>query len=196
MASSSKAKQALAAAIDAVLVLAAAAHETFSWEHWRVYAAALAAQLVLSTVCTCVRVRVHDGKLPPARAAVGLLTVFDIILTLPALSVAAAAGGAPIDAAVTWAALLAIGAGVMSERSGQLTRAIRPKPDCAMSRSACTQRRLPRRAAASPPFAPGSYSTSAGAAGRSRRSTGTGSKCVVARATPQATAGSSCATAA
>lgn len=196
MASSSKAKQALAAAIDAVLVLAAAAHETFSWEHWRVYAAALAAQLVLSTVCTCVRVRVHDGKLPQARAAVGVLTVFDIILTLPALSVAAAAGGAPIGAAVTWAALLAIGAGVMSERSGRSSTAIPPMPDCATSRSACSQRRSPRRTAGSSTFAPGSHSPRAGAAGRARRSTNSGSSCLAARSTPPATAGTSCAAAA
>ena len=195
MASSSTAKQLIAAAIDAVLVIAAAAHESFAWEHWPVYAGALGAQLVLSTLCAFLRVRLQEGQRPPLRESVGLLTVVDIILTLPALSIAAAAGGAPIDAAVTWAALLAIGAAVMSERSGGPASAIAPESGCATPRSACSQRRVSRRTPGSSTLAPGSHSPSVGAAARSRRLTGSASPCYAGRSTP-ASAATPCAAAA
>jgi hypothetical protein len=136
MPSSYSAKQVLAATIDAVIVLAAAAHETFAWEHWPVYAAALAAQLILSTLFASLRDRVLDGQGPPLCDLMGVPTAMDVILTLPSLSIAAVAGDAPLGTALTWAALLTIAAGILSERSDRPVRATEryAQPGCATSR--------------------------------------------------------------
>jgi hypothetical protein len=126
MPSSFTAKQVLAATIDAVIVLAAAGHETFAWSHWPVYVGALAAQLVLSTLFSWLRDRRHDGEGPPLCDLVGLPTAIDVILTLPALSIAAAAGDAPIGTTLMWAALLTIAAGILSERDARPLPATQP----------------------------------------------------------------------
>jgi hypothetical protein len=130
-------KQVLAAVIDAVIVLAAAGHETFAWSNWPVYAAALAAQLTLSTLFACLRDRIHDGQGPPLRDVMGVPTAMHVILTLPALSIAAVAGDA-LGTALTWAALLTIAAGILSERNDRPIRATErhAMSGCATSRSA------------------------------------------------------------
>jgi hypothetical protein len=192
MAASFTTKSVLAAAIDAVLVLAAAAHETFSWTHWPVYAAALAAQFVLSTLFAFLRGRLDAGERPPLRNVTGLPTVIDLILTLPALSVAAAAGDAPIGAGLTWAALFAIAAGVLSGRSDDSVPATQGagKLGYETSPSATSaQTRGPRQTPGSSTLTHGSRAQSAGAAGRPRRSAGFGSPCFVSRCTSRTTAG-------
>lgn len=143
MPSSFSSKQLLTAAIDAVIVLAAAGHETFAWAHWPVYAAALAAQLTLSTLFACLRDRIHDGQKPPLRDVMGVPTAMEVILTLPALSIAAVAGNASFGDALTWAALLTIAAGILSERNARPIRATErhAEPGCASSRSATDDRR-------------------------------------------------------
>jgi hypothetical protein len=184
MASFFSAKHILTLAIDAVLVLAAACHETFAWTHWPVYAAALCAQLVLNTLFEYVRARLHDDERPRRRVIAGLPTVVEITLMLPALSVAAVADDAPSGAALTWAALFAIAAGVLSERSGRSTSATpsSAKPGRAMSLgAACSHRRLPRRRPGSSTFTPSSCLPRAGAAERSRRSIDRDASCVQAR---------------
>jgi hypothetical protein len=164
-----------------VLVLGAADHATFAWAHWPVYAGALAAQLALSTLFSWLRVRLHDGERPSLRDVVGLPTVIEIILTLPALSIAAAAGDAPIGAALTWAALLAIAAGILSERSDRATSPIAESPAARAASCLTTRARLPRRAAAPSTFTPRSHTPSAAAAARPRRSTSCGSPCLPPR---------------
>jgi hypothetical protein len=166
-----------------VLVLGAADDATFAWAHWPVYAAALAAQLALSTLFACLRVRLHDGERLALGDVVGLPTVIDIVLTLPALSIAAAAGEAPIGAALTWAALLAVAAGILSERAERSTSQIegstpgRAAP-CVATRSPA---RPPRRTLPSSMLTPRSHAPGAGAPARSRRSPGCGSTCLATR---------------
>lgn len=190
MPSSFSSKQLLTAAIDAVIVLAAAGHETFAWAHWPVYAAALAAQLILSTLFACLRDRIHDGQKPPLRDVMGVPTAMDVILTLPALSIAAVAGNAPFGDALTWAALLTIAAGILSERNARPIRATErhAEPGCASSRSAtCAERRLPRQRLGSSTITPAP--PIAGAVVRSRRLTARGSSCLVGESSPATTGG-------
>jgi len=190
MPSSFSSKQLLTAAIDAVIVLAAAGHETFAWAHWPVYAAALAAQLTLSTLFACLRDRIDDGQGPPLRDVMGVPTAMDVILTFPALSIAAVAGDAPLGTALTWAALLTIAAGILSERNGRPTRATErdAMPGCATSRSAtCADRRLPRQPPGSSTITPAP--PIAGAVLSSRRLTVRGSSCLVGESSPATTAG-------
>jgi signal transduction histidine kinase len=102
-----------------VLVLAAAGHDTFGWEHWPVYVIALAAQLVLDSVVGCVRVRFLEGEWWPLRV-VGAAALVDVALSLPALAAVAAAGDAPVGAVLILVALLAIAGGFTSQRSGRV----------------------------------------------------------------------------
>jgi hypothetical protein len=153
-----------------VLVLGVADQATFAWGHWPVYAAALAAQLTLSTLLACLRARLHGGGRPPLGDVVGLMTVIDIVLTLPALSIAAAAGDAPIGAALTWAALLSIAAGILSER-GERSASKAAASGGATSCGVSTPRRAPLRTPRSPAFTPRPRAPGAEAAPRPRRST-------------------------
>ncbi|MEA2232989.1 MAG: hypothetical protein QOD83_2805 [Solirubrobacteraceae bacterium] len=107
-------------ALGPVLVLAAAGHDTFAWAHWPVYATALAAQLAVNALCGCVRARLHAGDRTPLRDVVAVTSAIDIILAMPALSVAAVALQAPVAAALTCAAMLVISGGFTSQRSGRL----------------------------------------------------------------------------
>lgn len=166
-----------------VLVLAAADHAAFAWGHWPVYAGALAAQLVLSTLFGCLRVRLHGGERSPLRDLVRLPTVIDIVLTLPALSIAAAAGDAPVGAALTWAALLAVAAGILSERADRSSTA--PEGATSGHATSCAVNRAPRRSPRRTPrpstLTPRSHWPTTKAASRLRRSTGCGSSCLAAR---------------
>ncbi|MDX6720883.1 MAG: hypothetical protein QOJ63_3137 [Solirubrobacteraceae bacterium] len=168
-----------------VIVLGAADYATFAWAHWPVYVAALAAQLALSTLFACLRVRLHDGEWLALRDVVGLPTLIDIILTLPALSIAAAAGDAPIGAALTWAALLAIAAGILSERGDRSTnRADKPTPAPVTPRVAARPAtRAPRRATRPSTFVPRSHAMGAEAS-RSRRSPSCAARCLATRSKP------------
>jgi diguanylate cyclase (GGDEF)-like protein len=67
-----------------------------------------------------VRVRLFDGARQPLRDVIGVPSVVDIVLTVPALSIAAVALQAPVGAALTCAALLVIAGGFSSQRSGRL----------------------------------------------------------------------------
>lgn len=162
-----------------VLVLGAANHATFAWGHWPVYAGALAAQLALSTLIGCLRVRLHGGERPPLGDVVGLPTVIDIVLTLPALSIAAAAGDAPIGAALTWAALLAVAAGILSKRGACATSATESSRSSYATSCAVTRApgRLPRPSASTPRTLPSRMD----AVSRSRRSASCASSCLAAR---------------
>jgi hypothetical protein len=166
-----------------VLVLGAANQATFAWGHWPVYAGALAAQLSLSTLLACLRARLHGAERPPLGDVVGLTTVVDIVLTLPALSIAAAAGDAPIGAALTWAALLAVAAGILSERADRPTSrtAVSRPGDATSCGVVSTARRSPLRAPRSSAFAQRSRAPGAEAASRPRRSTSCASSCLAAR---------------
>lgn len=163
-----------------VLVLGVANQATFAWGHWPVYAGALAAQLTLSTLFASLRSRLHGNGPAPLRDIVGLTTLLDIVLTLPALSIAAASGDAPIGAALTWAALLAIVAGTLSERAHRSTSAGESTSSGATS---CGVVRTPRRRrpARTPALTPRSRTLSSEAAWRSRRSTSRGSSCLARR---------------
>jgi diguanylate cyclase (GGDEF)-like protein len=103
-----------------VLVLAATAPETFAWASWPVYGVALAAQLAVTALCTCTRDVLLTGQPQQLRDIVVVVSVVDIMLTMPALSVAAVAGEAPVGAALTLATLLVIAGGFTSQRSGRL----------------------------------------------------------------------------
>ncbi|MEY2512691.1 MAG: hypothetical protein QOJ89_49 [bacterium] len=166
-----------------VLVLGAANHATFAWAHWPVYAVALAAQLALSALFACLRVRLHDGERLALRDVAGLPTVIDIVLTLPALSIAAAAGDAPIGAALTWAALLAIAAGILSERGERSPSPIEEPASSRVTPCVATRPpvRLPPRASGSPAFAPRWHTPSAEAAVMSRRSSSCGASRLAAQ---------------
>jgi hypothetical protein len=164
-----------------VLVLGAANHATFAWEHWPVYVGALAAQLALSTLFGCLRVRLHVGERPPLRDIVGLPTVIDIVLTLPALSIAAAAGDAPIGAALTWAALLAVAAGILSERGARSASA--PEGSRSGYATSCGVTRAPGRSPHPSTSTPRALRLGNDGASRSRRSASCGSSCLATRAT-------------
>jgi diguanylate cyclase (GGDEF)-like protein len=107
-------------ALGPVLVLAAAGPMTFSWANWPVYGLALTAQLAVTALCTCTRDLLLTDQPQPLRDIVVVVSVVDIMLTLPALSVAAVAVEAPVGAALTLATLLAMAGGFTSQRSGRL----------------------------------------------------------------------------
>ena len=63
-----------------------------------------------------------DGARQALRDVVGVPSVVDLVLTVPALSIAAVALQAPVGAALTCAALLVIAGGFSSQRSGRLVQ--------------------------------------------------------------------------
>jgi diguanylate cyclase (GGDEF)-like protein len=109
-------------AFGPVLVLAAAGHEQFSWTHWPVYALALAAQLAVNALSGCIRFRLQVGERPQLRDVVGVTSGIDVVLTFPALSITAQAHDAPLAAALTAAATLAIARGFTAERSRRIVQ--------------------------------------------------------------------------
>jgi signal transduction histidine kinase len=116
-------------ALAPLVVLAVAGHDTFTWNDWPLYTAALAAQLVFGTLFTVVRVRLLEGDQVPAREVLSAPLVIDIVLSLPALGVVAIAGDAPVAASVMLIALLVIAGGFTSERGGRLVERQRAAED-------------------------------------------------------------------
>jgi signal transduction histidine kinase len=103
------------------VVLAVAGHHAFSWGHWPVYAAAMAAQLVANIAYSVARIRLHLGRGLPAGESLRAPTLIDIVLSVPALGVVAVAGDAPVAAALIAAALLAIASGFTSEHRHRMS---------------------------------------------------------------------------
>ena len=106
--------------VGPVLVLSVAGHDSFAWEHWPVYALALAAQLAVDALAGYVRIRLYEDERPRPREVWGVPAAIDLVLTAPALSVVAVADDAPVAAVLTCAALLIVARGFTSERRGRL----------------------------------------------------------------------------